>query len=92
MSESPLERSLHAQHAALTGWAMEPNRTARTQKWRDGFTRKLEDRIDPERQLPPDELALRVEMARRAHLAKARGAAVKAAREKREAKARIQSQ
>lgn len=92
MSESPLERHLHAQHAALTGWAMEPNRTARTQVWREGFTRKLENQIDPDRLLPPDELARRVEMARLAHLAKARGAAAKKAREKREAKARAQAQ
>lgn len=90
MSESPLERSLHAQHAALTGWAMEANRTARTQKWRDGFARKLADQIDPDRHLPPDELARRVEMARLAHLAKARGAAAKKAREKREARAKAQ--
>lgn len=88
MSESPLERSLHAQHAALTGWSMEANRTARTQKWRDGFTRKLEDQIDPDRRLDPVELARRVEMARLAHLAKARNAASRKARERREAKAK----
>lgn len=87
MSETPTERHLHAQAAALAGWSMEPNRTARTQAWRDGFTRKLEDQIDPERRLDPAELARRVEMARLAHLAKARNAASRKARERREAKA-----
>lgn len=86
MSETPTERRLHAQHAALAGWAMEPDRTARTQPWRAGFERKLADQIDPDRQLDPAELARRVEMARLAHLAKARGAASRKARERREAR------
>lgn len=88
MSESPLERSLHAQQAALTGWAMEPNRTARTQAWRDGFIRKLEQQVDPEGVLPPEERARRAEKLRLAHLAKARNAAAKARREKREQSAK----
>jgi hypothetical protein len=85
MSESPTERSCHAQHAALTGWAMEPNRTGRTQKWRDGFLRKLESQVDPDGVLSPQERAARAETLRLAHLAKARTASVAAARRRREA-------
>jgi hypothetical protein len=87
MSESPMERRLHAQAAALTGWAMEPNRTARTQAWRDGFTRKLERQVDPDGVLSPQERAQRAELLRQAHLAKARAASVAAFRRRREERA-----
>lgn len=87
MSESAAERRLRAQAAALTRWAREPDRAESTQGWRDGFTRKLEREIDPDGLLPPPELAVRVEAARRAHLVNAARLSVKARRERAEAKA-----
>lgn len=82
MSESPAERSLHAQAASLTYWSTVPNRTAATQPLRDGFVRKLERQVDPDGVLEPQERARRVEMARRAHLANASRLAAKARRER----------
>jgi len=87
MPESPTERRLHAQAAALTGWAMERNPTARTQAWRDGFLAKLERQVDPDGVLPPQERAERAERLRLAHLARASAAASAAARRRREERA-----
>jgi len=91
MSESPTQRRLHARAAALTGWAKEPNRTARTQRWRDGFLAKLEREVDPEGVMAPQERAERVERLRLAHLAKASAAASAAAARRREEKAAARS-
>lgn len=84
MSESATERRLHAQAAALTGWAKEPNRTARTQTWRDGFLAKLEREVDPDGSMEPQERATRAEGLRRAHLANAARLSAKARRERKE--------
>lgn len=84
--ESPAERALHAQHASLTHWSRVDNRFAATQHLRDGYRRKLEREIDPNGELAPEELARRVEYARRAQLADMSRKAAKAAREKREAR------
>jgi hypothetical protein len=86
MSESPLERSLHAQQASLTNWSRVEDRAAAMQPLRDGFTRKLEREIDPEGRLSSRELERRVEMARKAHMAKMTRLAVKARRERAAAK------
>jgi hypothetical protein len=90
MSESPTERRLHASVAALTGWAMERNKTARTQQWRDGFRRKLEQQVDPDGTLSPQERAEAAERLRLAHLKKASMAASAAARRRREQRAQAQ--
>ena len=82
MSESPLERFLHAQQASLTHWARVEDRAAAMQPLRDGFTQKLQREIDPEGRLSSQELERRVEMARKAHMAKMTRLAVKARREK----------
>lgn len=91
-SMTPAERALRASTASLTHWSQVEDRCAATAPLRDGFRRKLEQQVDPDGVLPPDERAKRVEMARRAHLANASRLAAKARREKREAKARSQSQ
>jgi len=86
MAESATERSLHAQAASLLHWSQVEDRTEATQAWRDGFTRKLEREIDPDGLLAPQELAKRVEMKRRAHMANMTRLAAKARRERAEAK------
>jgi hypothetical protein len=61
------DRSQIAKIAANTRWAHEEDRSAATQPARDGMYRKFEDEVDPERKLPPEERAKRVENARRAY-------------------------
>jgi hypothetical protein len=85
--ESPVERSLHAQAASLTYWSQVTDRRAATRPGREGLTRKWEREIDPDGTLPPEELARRVELRRKAHMANMSRLAAKKAREKREAKA-----
>jgi hypothetical protein len=66
----PLSESQRRQRGSLAGnigWANTEDRTARTQPGRDAFRRQFEDKIDPERKLPPEELAKRVENLRKAH-------------------------
>jgi hypothetical protein len=82
MSESPVERSLHAQQASLTYWSQVDDRAAATQTARDGLTRKWEREIDPDGKLPPPELAKRVEMRRKAHMAEMTRNSLKARRER----------
>ena len=52
---------------AHSRWAREEDRSAATQPARDGMYRRFEDEVDPERRLPADERAKRVENARRAY-------------------------
>lgn len=85
MSESQTERFLHAQQASLTYWSQVEDRAARMQPLRDGFTRKLEQEIDPDGQLAPDELARRVEMRRKAHMAAMTRKSIAARRKRAEA-------
>lgn len=86
MTESAIERSLHAQQASLEHWSRVEDRTDATQAWRDAFTRKLELQIDPDGKLPPQELAVRVEMAKKAHMVKMTRRSIQARRARAEAK------
>jgi hypothetical protein len=86
MAESSTERSLHAQHASLIHWSQVENRTAATRAMREGLTRKWEREIDPDGKLPPAELAKRVEMRRKAHMAEMTRRSIKARRERAAAK------
>jgi hypothetical protein len=61
------DRSQIAKIAAHARWAKEPDRGAATQAARDGMLRKFEREVDPDGILPPDELAARVDSARKAH-------------------------
>lgn len=61
------ERQQIARLAAHTRWAREEDRSAATQAARDGMRRKFELEVDPNGVLLPDELAKRVESARKAH-------------------------
>lgn len=60
-------RSRAARIASNTRWAHEPDRVAATQAMRDAQQRKFEDEVDPERVLPPAELARRVASLKSAH-------------------------
>jgi hypothetical protein len=82
VSLTAAERQAIARLGAHTHWAKCPDRTARTAAWRDGFNRKLAAEVDPEGTLAPDELARRVENARRAHMARMTAAALAARRRK----------
>ena len=84
MTASPAERRLQAQAASLTYWSQVRDRSAAMKPLRDGFIRKLEQQVDPDGVLDPQERARRVDMGRRAHLANASRIAAKAARERRE--------
>jgi len=65
------EKSSRHQSAGRIGahrkWATTDDRSAATQAARDGLYRRFEDEVDPDRVLPPEERAKRVESARRAH-------------------------
>lgn len=65
------EKSKQHQQAGRIGahrkWAMTEDRSAATQAARDGLYRRFEDEVDPDRILPADERAKRVENARKAH-------------------------
>lgn len=86
MTESRIERFLHAQQASLTHWSQVEDRAAAMQPLRDGFRRKLEREIDPDGRLAPQELERRVDMAQKAHMARMTRLAVKARRERAEAR------
>ena len=90
--ESAIERSLHAQQASLTYWSQVPDRAAAMRPLREGFTRKLEREVDPDGRLSPQELERRVEMARKAHMARMTRLAVKASRERAQKRAGGQPQ
>lgn len=86
MTQSPGERRDHARRAAQSRWA-----TVRPTERKDAMqpaVRGLEARfikqVDPEGVLTPEELAICVENARQAHMAKMRMARAKRARERRE--------
>jgi len=81
---TPAEKKLRASGAAHTGWANTEDRTKRTQPGRDAFRESFKDKIDPERKLPPSELAKRAENAFKAHMA---GLAFKSARARRKTNA-----
>lgn len=61
------DRRMVASIAANSRWAKESDRTAATQAARDGFLRRFEDEVDPERVLSPAERSRRAESARKAY-------------------------
>lgn len=67
-----LTRSEAAKVAANTRWAHEADRSKATRPGTDGFLRKFEDLVDPNRTLPPDERAKRAKNALSAHMIKLR--------------------
>lgn len=82
------EKSARHQSAGRIGaharWSREADRSAATQAARDGLYRRFEDEVDPDRVLPPEERAKRVESARRAHYTRIamKSAAARRARKK----------
>ena len=77
---SSAERRARARIAANTRWAIEPDRAAATAAARAAQQRALEDKVDPDRQLTPDQRAKRVENARQAHMQRMALASAKARR------------
>lgn len=67
MSLSPEQRSLRASIAANSRWAQEDPVPAMATV-RQGWQRRLEDEVDPGRQLSETERARRVQAALRAHM------------------------
>lgn len=61
------ERQLIGRIGANTRWAHEENRTAATQPARDGFEKRFENEVDPDRVLTPQERAKRAASAKRAY-------------------------
>ena len=64
---TPTERSLRASIAANTRWSREDPRPALAEV-REGFARRFENQVDPDRVLSPDERARRAKRAMRAHM------------------------
>jgi hypothetical protein len=54
--------------AALSRWAMEPDRTAATRKARAAFLRRFERLVDPDGVMPDHERHERAEQLMRAHM------------------------
>ncbi len=77
------ERSLRSAAAAHTRWAhtSKAERQRAAQRGQDGLIVRLKAEIDPEGVLQPDELAMRVENLRRAHMKRLALASAKARRE-----------
>jgi hypothetical protein len=82
---TPAERRLQAQIAANVRWARATDRSAETAAARRGLDAKFVREIDPDGSLPSEELAVRVEAARRAHFLRM---ALKSAQARRRRKAR----
>ena len=60
-------RSTLAQLGAHSKWARCEDRTKATEPARQALQRKFEREVDPDGKLPPDELAIRAEHARKAY-------------------------
>jgi hypothetical protein len=82
MPETPTERALHAQQASLLRWSKVEDRAAAMRPQREGLERKWTREIDPNGQLSPQELARRLEMRRKAHMAEMTRKSVKSRRER----------
>lgn len=80
-----VDRSSIARLGAHSRWAQEGDRSAATQPARDGFMRRFEDQVDPDRVLPAEERAKRAESARRAHFQRLALKSAQARRAKRSA-------
>src|SRR5262249_13686311 len=62
------ERSSAARIGAHTSWANTVDRSRRTAPARQGFMKRFEDQVDPERKLSPHERQLRAQSAMRAYM------------------------
>jgi hypothetical protein len=60
--------AINGRIGGLTRWAHEKSPTEATAPARRGLTARFEREVDPDGVLPPDELAVRVARARRAHM------------------------
>lgn len=80
------ERQMQARRAALIRHSRSDARESMRPAW-EGTIRKIENEVDPRRELPEDERARRVERAYRAYMLGLSLKAVKAKRLKREAAA-----
>ncbi|GAA4545689.1 hypothetical protein [Pseudonocardia xishanensis] len=65
---TPAERSLRARAAAHARWARCPNRTEATAAARAARDSRIEDRVDPDGVMSPQDRARAVENYRRAHM------------------------
>jgi hypothetical protein len=74
-----------AEFAVRNSWLNTTDRTARTEAARRGMTKRFERQVDPDGVLANDELAKRVENARRAHMLGMRLKSAKARRLRKEA-------
>jgi hypothetical protein len=75
------ERQLRARIGAYAQHASNDVRET-TAAARDGFLRRFEDEVDPERKLPESERRRRAEAARRAHMSKLALASARARRKR----------
>ncbi len=80
---TPAQRSLRGGIAADTRWAhtSKAERQRSAQRGQDGLTARFKAEIDPDGVLEPDELTMRVENLRRAHMKRLALASAKARRE-----------
>ena len=76
------DRTQIAKIAANARWAKEPDRSAATQAARDGLEARFVREVDPDGVLSPDELAKRVDSARRAHFQRLSLASARSRRER----------
>ncbi len=67
---TPAQRRSRSRLAALVQWSQTSDWSARTQAARDGFHRKFEDQVDPDRRLDPAQRARMADAARRAYFAR----------------------
>lgn len=65
---TPAERSAAARRAALTRWAMTPDRSAATAKARRASLARFEDQVDPDGLLTAEQRAQGAARLRRAHM------------------------
>jgi hypothetical protein len=63
-------RSMVARLGAESKWMRCEDRTKATEPARQALQRKFEREVDPDGELPPDELAIRAEHARKAYYAR----------------------
>ena len=75
---TPSQRQTRSRQASYESWANTEDRTKRTAPGRQGMLKKFEDQVDPDRTLPPEERAKRVESARKAYFTRLAFLAVKA--------------
>jgi hypothetical protein len=69
LSLSPEQRSLRASTAAFKRWSKEDPKPALA-KVREGWWRRFEDEVDPDRKLPEQERHRRAEAAMKGHMAR----------------------